>query len=307
MYYFLYLYQVNHFSNHAAHSRIIFMFHRMLQLAQSQGANGILLILGTPNRAFYIFYTQFSHDILLPGRPRLWPATAAATPVTATTAASITAAAATTASITAITAFAPASAAPGARAVLTRFFFANGTRLSRLLGGVGGCDDQPFGLLLANDLADDLAAPRSFGLGRTQFLQPSYARLQRIGGVGASQRLGEDIADADSLNYRAHGATGDDACARSRRFEQHLRGAEAVLDHKRNGGPHHRNLDQVLLGIFDALADGFGILSGLAQAKADMATAISDDHERANAKTATTLDNFGNAPNLYDGLFKIQF
>ena len=39
----------------------------------------------------------------------------------------------------------------------------------------------------------------------------------------------------------------------------------------------------MLFSIFYTLADGFRILGRLAQAKADMTTAISDDHERANA------------------------
>mgnify|MGYP001401792233 CR=1 FL=1 len=63
----------------------------------------------------------------------------------------------------------------------------------------------------------------------------------------------------------------------------------------------------MLFRIFDTLANRFGILGGLAEAKADMTTAISDDHERANAKTATTFDDFRNAAHLHDGLFKIQF
>jgi hypothetical protein len=131
--------------------------------------------------------------------------------------------------------------------------------------------------------------------------------LQGIGRVGASQRLGEDVADTDGLNDSAHSATGDNAGAGSGGFEQHFGGTEAVLHHKGNGCAYQWNLDEVLFGILDAFTDGFGILGSFAQAKADMTTAISDDHERANAKTATAFDDFRNAAHLHDGLFKIQF
>jgi hypothetical protein len=131
--------------------------------------------------------------------------------------------------------------------------------------------------------------------------------LQRIGRVGASQRLGEDVADTNGLDYGAHGPTRDNAGTWSRRLEQHFRGPEAVLHHKGNGCAHQGNFNQMLFSIFDAFADSFGILGSLAEAKADMTTAISNDHERANAKAATAFDDFRNAAHLHDGLFKIQF
>jgi hypothetical protein len=318
MYYFLYLYKVNHFFNHATHGRIIVVFNRMLQFAESQCANGILLILGIPNRASHIFYSQYSHDILLPGccqgtyAPTLRSTTAAATTAisatAATTAISATTAAATAAAIsTAISTIAPASTAPRIRAIITRFLFASGAGLGCQFSSAGCGESQTLSLSLANDLGNDLATQHGLGFGGTQFQQPAYARLQRIGRVGASQRLGEDVADTDGLNDGAHGPTGDNAGTGSRGFEQHFRGTEAVLHHKGNGCAHQGNLDQVLFRIFDAFTDGFGILSSLAQAKADMTTAISDDHERANAKTATAFDDLRNAAHLHDGLFKIQF
>jgi hypothetical protein len=159
MYFFLYLYQVSHFSNHAAYSRIIVVFNRMLQFAQSQGTNGILLIPRVSNRAPHIFYTQFSHDFLLASH--LWPATTTATPLTAT--APFTTAA--TPLTAALATLAPASTATGAGAAFARLFFASSTRLGQHFSSAGSSDGQAFGLFLTYNLGNGLSTQRCFGIG----------------------------------------------------------------------------------------------------------------------------------------------
>jgi hypothetical protein len=52
---------------------------------------------------------------------------------------------------------------------------------------------------------------------------------------------------------------------------------------------HERHLDQVLLRVLDALADRLGDLAGLADARADVAVAVTDNDDRAEAEAAPAL------------------
>jgi len=47
----------------------------------------------------------------------------------------------------------------------------------------------------------------------------------------------------------------------------------------------------VLLGIFDAFADGLGIFTGLTETGTDMAVAIANDDECPDAEASATLNN----------------
>ena len=67
---------------------------------------------------------------------------------------------------------------------------------------------------------------------------------------------------------------------------------------------HHRHLDEVLLGVLDALADRFRNLAGLAQPDADVAGAVADDDDRAEAEAPAALDDLGDAVDLDDALFE---
>ena len=65
-----------------------------------------------------------------------------------------------------------------------------------------------------------------------------------------------------------------------------------------------RNLEHVLLGVLDALADGDGHLGGLAHADTDVAVAIADDDERGQAEATAALDDLGNAVDVNNALFE---
>src|SRR4051794_8593564 len=74
----------------------------------------------------------------------------------------------------------------------------------------------------------------------------------------------------------------------------------------RDGRADHRNLDQVLLRVLDAFADGLGDLARLAQAHADVAGAVTDYDDRAEAEASAALDDFGYSVDLDDTLFERQ-
>src|SRR5438874_5587704 len=65
----LYLHQVNHLLDHTTHSRPVFVFNRLLQLAEAKCLDRSFLILWVANCALNIFYTQFCHYIFSYRRP----------------------------------------------------------------------------------------------------------------------------------------------------------------------------------------------------------------------------------------------
>jgi hypothetical protein len=57
----------------------------------------------------------------------------------------------------------------------------------------------------------------------------------------------------------------------------------------------HRDGEEVLLGLLDALLDRGGDLLGLAVADADGALAVTDDDERGEGEPPAALDDLGDA------------
>src|SRR6185503_9644909 len=68
--------------------------------------------------------------------------------------------------------------------------------------------------------------------------------------------------------------------------------------------PDHRDSNQVLLRVLDALADRLGDLAGLAETHADVALAITDDDDRAEAEPPAALDDLGDPVDLDDALLE---
>lgn len=58
----------------------------------------------------------------------------------------------------------------------------------------------------------------------------------------------------------------------------------------RDGGPLQRNSDQVLLGVFNTLADGVRDFAGFTKAEADKAVAVTDNNKSSELIDTTTLD-----------------
>jgi hypothetical protein len=63
----------------------------------------------------------------------------------------------------------------------------------------------------------------------------------------------------------------------------------------------------MLAGRIGSFADGFGDFVGLAETDADLAFAVTNDEERAEAEAATALDDFGASVNKDDLLEQIGF
>ena len=67
-----------------------------------------------------------------------------------------------------------------------------------------------------------------------------------------------------------------------------------------------RDLDQVLLGVLDALADRLGHLARLTQAGTNVPGTVTDDDDRAEAEAPAALDDLRHTIDLDDALFERQ-
>jgi hypothetical protein len=231
-----------------------------------------------------------------------------ATALAATTAAA--AAATTTATtITTISAAIPATVATTTatirRTVITRFFFTGSAGLGSLLSSSYCCYGQTLSLLFANDFNDRFATQQCFSLSRAQFAQSRQAGINRISGIRAAQRLGQDISDTHGLHHRAHSATSDYTSTWSSRFEHNFRSAKAGCHHKGDGCAIQRHFDQVFFRILYTFTNGFGIFSGLTQTIADMTIMITNDYERSDTETAPAFDNLGDTAHLHHCLIQV--
>ena len=126
------------------------------------------------------------------------------------------------------------------------------------------------------------------------------------GGAGIVQRrfraeaLGQHVLDAGELQHRADRATRDHTGTRGSRTDQDAGGAIAAIaeggDRAVAGEGH---LDQVLLAIGDALADGSDHITSLAHTDAHLAALVADDNDGPEAHFFTAFDGLGHAADLH--------
>jgi hypothetical protein len=150
---------------------MIFMFDRLLQLAEAERPDCRLLILGIPYRALNIFYTQCCHcfSLLL-----------AATTAVALAAATIAAAVTTTTALAATSFSTLTTTASGSSPAFASLFFTGSARCGSLFGC--GCvgNGKLFSTFLTNKLGNCLTTTSRLDLGRAQFAQAFQAGIDRI-------------------------------------------------------------------------------------------------------------------------------
>src|SRR4029453_3398228 len=118
--------------------------------------------------------------------------------------------------------------------------------------------------------------------------------------------LREDVADARRFDDGPNRATGDDARALRCWLPQHGGRREHLAGLVRDRRPDHRDPDQVLLCVLDALSDRFRNLTGLAEPAADVASSVADAHDRAEAEAPAAFDDLRDAVDLDDALLECQ-
>src|SRR4051794_8245866 len=146
------------------------------------------------------------------------------------------------------------------------------------------------------------ATARSDRLGTLEPTQRIDGRMHDVDGVVGAERLAEYVMDAGALQDGAHRTTGDDAGTGTRRTQEHDAGCLLALDGVRDGALDAGHLEEVLLGLLDALGDRRGHLLGLAVADADGAVAVAHHDERGEAEAAAALDDLCHAVDRDDPL-----
>src|SRR6266550_875303 len=158
---------------------------------------------------------------------------------------------------------------------------------------------------LTRDAADQLdPAPPAELFGRVEAAERLDRRPRHVDRVCRAVDLGKDVADTGRLDDRPHRAAGDHAGALGRGLEHHLAGRELDVDLVRDRRPDHRDLDEILLRVLDALADRLRHFAGLAEACTDVTGAVTDDDDRAEAEPPAALDDLGDAVDLDDALLE---
>src|SRR5579875_3074529 len=135
-----------------------------------------------------------------------------------------------------------------------------------------------------------------------ELLQRRHGRVHDVDRVVRAERLGQHVVDAGALEHGTHRTTGDDAGTGTGRLEQHHAGRLLALHRVRDGRGDPRDLEEVLLGLLDALGDRGRNLLGLAVADTDRAVAVADDDQRREAEPASALDDLGDAVDGDDAL-----
>jgi hypothetical protein len=126
-----------------------------------------------------------------------------------------------------------------------------------------------------------------------------------IEGIRAAQRLAENVAHASGLYDSADAPAGNDAGSTGGWTKEHLRTSMPGLDLVRDGHAYQGYRLHILARARGAFADGIGNAARFAHADAYLAIVISDDDNGAEAKTTSTLEDFGYTSNVDDAF--VQF
>src|SRR4029453_17344333 len=98
----------------------------------------------------------------------------------------------------------------------------------------------------------------------------------------------------------------DDPGSFRRGLEEHPARAEVTEHLVGDGVALQRDTEEVLLRVLAALPDGLGPLVGLAQAHADVAVAVADDHQRREAEPPAALHHLGHAVDVDHAIAEIE-
>src|SRR5262249_51035701 len=147
------------------------------------------------------------------------------------------------------------------------------TCVTRKVAAAALADIGPLRGLTGDPRPDGHAAARAELGRRSEAAQALERGAGHVDGIRRAVDLRQDVANAGRLHDGAHRAAGDDARALAGGLEHDDAGGVDRPQLVRDRRPDHRDPDQVLLGVLDALADRLGNLAGLAEADADVAGA----------------------------------
>ena len=137
-------------------------------------------------------------------------------------------------------------------------------------------------------------------------LQAFQASADDSARVGGTVNLREDVAHTGEFENGTGSSTGDNTSTRSGRHEEDAGRTALHFDVVRDGAVEELHFDDVALGGFGALADGFGNFLGLAETHAHLAVLVAYDNESGEGHTATALDGLRATVDVYNLVFKFR-
>jgi hypothetical protein len=112
---------------------------------------------------------------------------------------------------------------------------------------------------------------------------------------------------ADQFDNSANRATGDNSSAVDSRFEQHMLTAEEAMHFMRDRSALERDVNQVLLGLFNGFGNGNRDFRGFPFADPHPSMAVADNDQRAKVKPLAALYYLRDAVNEDNFVFQAEF
>ena len=160
--------------------------------------------------------------------------------------------------------------------------------------------------LAVEDLVEADTAHLGNGIGIAQLGEGLEGGLHHAVGVGGAFRLSQHVLHADAFEHCTHSTTGDNTGTGSCGFHENEGAAIFAFLSVRDGTVEHGNLNEVLLGIINALSDGGGDFLGFTEAVAHDAILVAYHHDSGKAECSTTLGNFSYSVNCNQSVFEFD-
>src|SRR5450756_2143519 len=113
-----------------------------------------------------------------------------------------------------------------------------------------------------------------------------------VGRIIRSDGFRRDVMDSRKLKHGTNGTTGNNAGSFDSRTKQNVSCAEKTDALVWNGGSGRRNLDEILLRVFDTFADGIRNFGCFAGSDPHMAIFVTDNDKCRETEITAAFDNF---------------
>ena len=124
--------------------------------------------------------------------------------------------------------------------------------------------------------------------------------------VGRTLALGEDVLHTDRLEHGTHSTAGLHPGTGGSGFHEHLGATELRGLLVRDGLVDDRNLDEVLLRIFDTLLDGSGNFVRLTETITDDTILVTDHDDGRETEVTATLGHLGDPVDGYQSVLEFK-
>src|SRR5512137_451465 len=137
--------------------------------------------------------------------------------------------------------------------------------------------------------------------------EPAQGRLDEVVGVVGTQAFCEHVLHAGHFQHGTNGAACDEARSFRGGFQEHPARAEFPDDLVGDRAVADGDLRHALAGLLHPLADRFGYLVGLAQARSDGTLAVADNHDGAEAEPPAALHDLGRPVDGHNTVQDLRF